>query len=158
MADTMTKAEFLDILRRERARWTELLAQLPDDRLTQPGAAGHWSVKDVIAHVTWGEQEMLGVLQNHALVGSDLWNVSEPERNAAVFEQNRDRSLEDVRTEAEQVYQQLVAALETLSDEDLNDPSRYADMPAEWVPWQLLAGNTYRHYQEHMPDLQASSI
>jgi hypothetical protein len=27
-------------------------------------------------------------------------------------------------------------------------------MPEDWEPWQVIAGNTYEHYQEHIPDIR----
>lgn len=123
--------------------------------MTEPGLAGEWSLKDIIAHVTWGEREMVGVLEARALVGSDLWNVSTDERNAAVYEQNRDRPLGDVLAEAQEIHAQLFTALEMLTDEDLNDPQRFQDMPADWIPWKLIAGNSYGHYDEHSPSIRA---
>ncbi len=47
----MNKAEFLERQRRARAEWEALLAEVGPDRMTRPGTAGYWSVKDVIAHV-----------------------------------------------------------------------------------------------------------
>jgi len=151
----MDKATFLETLRTKRGEWETLLAEVDEERVTEPGPAGEWSLKDIIAHVTWGEREMVGVLEARALVGSDLWNVSTDERNAAVYEQNRDRSLPDVLTEAQEVHTRLLAALETVSDEDLNDPRRYKDMLDDWVPWKLIAGNSYGHYDEHSPSIRA---
>ncbi len=155
MEEQITKAKFLDTLRTERARWDALLAQIEEARMIQPGVAGEWSVKDIIAHMTWGEREMVGVLQAHALVGSDLWDLPEDDRNAAVFVENRDRSLQDVLTEAPQMFAQLLAAVQALSEEDLADPRRFRDMPTEWVPWQIIAGNSYEHYRQHTPSIRA---
>ncbi|HEX5692552.1 MAG TPA: maleylpyruvate isomerase N-terminal domain-containing protein, partial [Roseiflexaceae bacterium] len=56
MEESMTKAKLLETLRRERAEWDALVAQVPRDRMTIPGVAGHWSVKDVIAHLTYYER------------------------------------------------------------------------------------------------------
>jgi len=117
--------------------------------------AGEWSVKDIIAHMTWCEREALGILQARALGGSDLWNLPQDERNAAVFVENRDRPLHEVLTEAQQVYAQLLEAVQTLSDEDLNDPNRFRDMPTDWLPWQIIAGNSYEHYRQHTPSIRA---
>ncbi|HLV98980.1 MAG TPA: maleylpyruvate isomerase N-terminal domain-containing protein [Ktedonobacterales bacterium] len=151
----MNKALFLETLRSKRAEWETLLAEVGEARMMQPGPAGEWSLKDIIAHVTWGEREMVGVLQARALVGSDLWGVSQFERNAAVYAQNRDRPLPEVLAEAREVHAQLVAALEKVSDDDLNDARRFAQMPAAWMPWQVIAGNSYGHYDEHMPAIRA---
>ena len=151
----MDKIRFLDTLLAERAEWDRVLSQIDEARMAVPRVAGEWSVKDVVAHVTWFEREMVGVLTAYALVGSDLWDLPGDERNRVIFEQNRQRPLEDVLTEARQVFDQLLAAVRPLSDEDLVDPGRFRDMPADWVPWQILAGNTYEHYRDHLPALRA---
>jgi len=154
----MDKATFTATLQADRSVWETLLARLfplGEERLTQPGATGDWSVKDVIAHVTWFEREMVGVIQAHALVGSDLWDLPTDARNAAIFQMNRSRPLSDILAEAEQVYAGLAAAIETLTDEDLNDAARFAGMPADWQPWQVIAGNSYEHYRDHGQKLQA---
>ena len=52
----MTKAEFLDRLRSGRAEWDALIAQIDEAQMTEPGVVGDWSVKDIIAHVTWSER------------------------------------------------------------------------------------------------------
>ena len=130
----MNKSMFLDTLRAGRAQWEALLAQVGESRMLQPGVAGEWSVKDIIAHVTWGEREMVGVLHARTLVGSDLWNLPQDDRNAVVFEENRDRPLQGVLGEAQQVYAQLLEAVEALTEEDLTDPRRFRDMPTEWPP------------------------
>jgi hypothetical protein len=150
----MNKSEFLANLQTERTRWEAFLSQVPEGQMINPAIDG-WSVKDIIAHLTWHEREMIGVIQARALVGSELWNVALAERNAAIFEQNRLRSLAEVCAEAEQVYAQFLECLETLTDEDLNDSSRFAEMPADWIPWELIASNCYEHYRDHSRDLQS---
>jgi len=77
----MDQATLLKTLTETRAAWEALLAQIDEEQMFQPGAAGKWSVKDVIAHVTWGESEIAPVLRTHVLAGSDLWNLSDDERN-----------------------------------------------------------------------------
>jgi hypothetical protein len=154
MDQPMTRTKFLETLKAARSEWEALLARVPKDRMTEPGADG-WSVKDIIAHVAWHEREMLEVTKERALVGSDLWNKPLEERNATIYQENRHRPLAEVLTEAEAMYRQLEPRLEALTDEDLTDAGRFRDMPAEWLPWQLFASNTYEHYQEHIPQIQA---
>ena len=150
----MTKAQVLGNIRTARATWEAALTSLNDDQITQPGAGG-WSIKDIIAHLTWHEREMIGVVQAHALVGSEMWGWPLDERNHAIYLANRDRSLPEVRQEAGQVYALLLQSLETLSDEDLNDPAGFPGMPEDWQPWKLIAENTWEHYQDHLADVQA---
>ena len=128
MDTEMTKARFLDELDATRAEWDALLAAVPEARMTVPGLDGAWSVKDVIAHLTWHEREMVGVLQAHALVGSDLWDLPLDERNAIIYAQNHDRPLAGVLAEARAVYPQLVAGVQGLAEADLIDPGRFAEL------------------------------
>ncbi len=154
----MDKATFITTLRADRALWDDLLAELlplGEAALTAPGAAGEWSVKDVISHVAWFEREMVGVMRARALVGSDLWRLPLDERNDVICAENRARPLPDVLVEAGRVYAELLAALETLTDADLADPARFAEMPADWLPWEMIASNSFEHYRDHAPDLRA---
>ena len=77
----MDKTTFLNTLQETRAQWEELLAQVEEERMQRPGATGKWSVKDVIAHVMWGEREMVPIIYTHVVSGSELWNLSDDERN-----------------------------------------------------------------------------
>ena len=123
--------------------------------MEEPGVDGDWTVRDVIAHITWHEKEMLELLRSRRLAGSQLWTLPLNERNSAIFEENRHRSLDDVLQEARQVYPQLLAEIERLEDADLTDPARIADMPPDWKLYNLLADNTYDHYNDHSTDLRA---
>ncbi len=155
MSETMNKSKLLDAIRSERSQWEALLAQVNEAYMSERGVAGEWSLKDIIAHITWFEREMIVLLQKRALVGSELWQVSQAERNAAIFEENRQQSLQDVLAEAPQVYEQLIELVQALTDEDVTDARRFAEMPSEWQPWQVIAGNTYEHYRDHSSDVRA---
>src|SRR6266568_7349401 len=150
----MYKATLLKTLTETRAAWEALLAQIDEERMFQPGAAGNWSVKDVIAHVTWGESEIAPVLRTHVLAGSDLWNLSDEERNEITYQQNKDRPLHDIVNEERQAYTALLEVVQQLRDEDLNDPHCFKNMPKAWRPWQLIAGDSFKHYEAHMPSLR----
>jgi hypothetical protein len=93
------------------------------------------------------------VMRTRELVGSELWGLSDDERNEIVYQQNRDRSLQEIVHEEQQTYADLLEAAQTLSDEDLNNPHRFKQMPEEWVPWQIIAGCSFKHYQDHMPSI-----
>lgn len=151
----MDKTTFLNALQETRAQWEELLAQIEEERMQRPGATGKWSVKDVIAHVMCCEREMVPIMLTHVVAGSELWDLSEDESNEMWYQQNRERPLQEIRSQEQQAYAALLAATQTLSDEDLNDPHRFQQMPEAWVPWQLFAGNSFKHYQDHMPALRA---
>ncbi len=145
----------MKMLQETRGQWEELLAQIDEEHMLQPGATGKWSVKDVIAHVMDGERELVQIMHTHVVTGSELWNLSDDERNEIVYQQNRERPLHEIMSEEQQAYANLLAAAQTLSDDDLNDPHHFQRMPEEWVPWRIFAGNSFKHYQDHMPALRA---
>ncbi|HEX6780018.1 MAG TPA: maleylpyruvate isomerase N-terminal domain-containing protein [Ktedonobacterales bacterium] len=155
MTTLMNKAIFLETLQTGRAQWEALLTKVDQARMTEPGIEGEWSLKDILAHIAWYEREMVGILQTRALVGSSLWVLPNTERNAAIFDQNRNRSLSEVLTDAQHVYSELLHAAQSLTDDDLMDPSRYRDMPADWVPWKVFADNSYEHYVAHIPAIRS---
>ena len=149
----MTRDEMLTLTRDAWTRWTAALARVPEERMEEPGVAGEWSVKDIIAHITWFEKQMIQLVETHAFVGSELWLMPGDERNAAIYDENRDRSLEDVRSESAEVHPELLARLGTLEDGELLDPSRFPPMPAELTPLIIIEGNTFNHYDEHAKGL-----
>ena len=55
-----------DVLRQIDGSWRELqsaLAEVPGDRMEEPGVVGHWSTKDLLGHVTTWEVEMMANVQ-----------------------------------------------------------------------------------------------
>lgn len=146
----MTKDEFLELIRSARTQWQALLAEIPERKMSEPGVAGEWSLKDILAHIAWYYHEMIGVMQAHALVGSELWYLPPDERNAVIFEQNRGRDLQEVLAEFNRFAAQLLEAVASLSEEDLTKPRGFKDMPSDWVPWRVIAGNAYLHDEDHI--------
>jgi hypothetical protein len=154
MSERMTVAAMIDKIRASRAELDDLLARIDDSQMVLAGADGEWTVKDVIAHIAWHEREMINLIRSRALLGSDLWSLPLHERNAAIYAQNRGRSLADVRAEAAESFRQLLESLQTLSDEELHYPARFQHMPAEWQPWKIIAENTWEHYRDHYESLR----
>jgi hypothetical protein len=85
MEQAPTLQELINMVKRERANWESLVEQFAQEQMIQPGVAGEWTLKDVIAHLTWHEREMVGLIEAHALVGSELWNLPTDERNVAIY-------------------------------------------------------------------------
>jgi hypothetical protein len=155
MSESMNKSQLLDRIRRARADWEAVLAERDEAQLTQSKVESDWTLKDLIAHITWYDREMVELVQAQALVGSELWGLPGSQRNAAIRQANRDRPLPEVRDEARQVFEALLAGLESLAEEDLHDPGRFPNMPPDWVPWRVIAENTYEHYADHLAQVRA---
>jgi hypothetical protein len=121
--------------------------------MTIPNAVGEWSIQDIVAHLTAWEQNALALLLAAQRGGEPVypvWNadMSMDETNAWIFNANHNRTLADVLAESRRVQEQFVRQLETLSEEDLNDPNRF-----KWLNGNSLAdsiaGDSYEHYHDH---------
>src|SRR5688572_20087050 len=59
----MKKAELLNGLREEYRQWEVLLDEIGPARMDQPGVAGDWSIKDIVAHLTGWRRRTVARLQ-----------------------------------------------------------------------------------------------
>lgn len=151
----MTRESFLDEVKTEHSRWVSLIESLDERQMLTPNTIGARSVKETIVHVTWHQREMIGVLHQRALIGSDLWRLGQDERNEAIYEQSRDKPLADVLSEMNTVYVEMWEELQTITDTELDDPSLWTEWPPEWNPASLLASNMHEHERDHAKDIQA---
>jgi hypothetical protein len=149
----VNKETFLEAIITDYSPWKNLLEKLSSEDMLKSGACGLWSIKDIIAHIAWYEHEMVSLIDLHELIGSKLWDLSTDERNQIIFQQNKDRSLKNVIEESGKIHNAFIQALNTLTDKDLLDASHFKNMPGDWVPWEVIAGNSYEHYKQHIPDL-----
>jgi len=146
----VTQEGLLALIRRDRDRFDATLARVPHNRLQEPALPGGWSVKDVLAHIAWADRENAGVARARALVGSDLWELSDDERNAVVVRDSRSRTLDEVLDEYRDSFTEYLSAIGGLSDEDLNDADRITWLPERipgWAPWRVLYDPD--HYGNH---------
>jgi uncharacterized protein (TIGR03083 family) len=155
--ERVTKDELLKRIREDRRQFDAILARVPREQLTEPLLSGGWSVKDVLAHIAWGDREAIGVVKARALVGSELWNLSQDERNAAVVRESRSRDLDQVLGEYRASFEDYLAAVSELSDEELNEAERIADLVdviPGWPPWRVFYDPG--HYTDHGQTIEAA--
>jgi len=148
--DRVTNDGLLATIEADRDRFDRVLQSVPPDLLTEPILPGGWSVKDVLAHIAWGEREGIGVVRARALVGSDLWNVPEDERNEAVVRESRSRGLDEVLAEYRAAFGDYVSAISGLSEDELNEPSHFDGLSEGipgWRPWRVIYDPG--HYDHH---------
>ncbi len=161
MSDPTNKAELLTEMRNGYANFETLLDRLSEAQLTTPGVNGEWSVKDILIHLASWQQRMSQRMQAIARGGDGLRLkpdiTNEEEMNAfndTTFAANRSRPLHEVCEEFRATYQQLLADVEAADERDLFDPQRFAWLQGASL-WQNVAGNSFAHYKEHIPMIEA---
>lgn len=158
MGTSLSKTQLLTQLRTEQAGWEALLAEIGPAHMTQPEVAGGWSIKDIVAHLTgWRRRTVrrFQALLHHDPDFSPPWPPElqeDDEINAWIYEANRDRPLAEVLSDERDAFQQLVATLEAISREELQELRRLLGLEEEQVSGNLF----FAHFhQEHEPDMRA---
>ena len=150
----MSADDLLERARAERTALASLWRGLSDEQMTRrPGPQPVWSVKDVIAHITWWEGAMVNWVKR-ALSGEMLTRTETPDEiNARVYADNRDMPLDTVMEMFEASFPLVEALLERLDDDEINDAAvcNIRDMPLLY----FIVGNTFAHYADHVEDLRA---
>jgi hypothetical protein len=127
--------------------WSDLqesCAGLTEQQLAEPGVAGDWSVKDILAHVTTWEEEALEQLPVIAQGGKTRrYSVSYggiDAFNALMTQRKRVLSLSDVVTQLDETHRRLVEYIQTVSEDQFTQPTRFR---------RRLRLDTYGHYPKH---------
>ena len=122
----------------------ESYAGLADAELLEPGVTGAWSIKDIIAHVTWWEEEALTHLPLILTGGRPpRYSVTYggiDAFNARMTEQRKDLPLADVLRQQDDVHCRLIAFIETVPDDQATGDTRFR---------RRLRLDTYGHYPKH---------
>jgi uncharacterized protein (TIGR03083 family) len=147
-------AELLKALEDARAGLEAVLAGLDETQLLAADTCGTWSIKDVLAHLTACEAELvtgLSRIRRGQNPGKILYTDAEIQaQNEKWQAENRDRPLDRVLADFRGVRRQLVRQLESLGDQDLNAPRPWFQKRtiADWVQDEIVA-----HDRDHAVDL-----
>lgn len=147
-----SKAELLAAIREERAALEESVEALDEGQMLDPVFEGGWSVKDTLAHITaweqlmigWVEKSLRGEVPERPVTGDDWVD----RLNARLYEENRDKPLDEVQEAFAASYQDALALVERLEEDDLFDPERFPWRDGSPL-WQMVAANTNWHYKDH---------
>jgi hypothetical protein len=158
MSTNTSKTQLLNDLQVEQAQWEELLQDIGESNMTQPGVAGEWSIKDVVAHLTGWRRRTLARFQaelRHEALPPSPWPQqleTDDDINAWIYAANRDLPLADVLSDSRDVFAQLVETLDAFPEADLLDPARFSWLGGEPPTAAALFGH---FHEEHEPDMRA---
>ena len=135
------------VLQRLGAEWEALLesyAGLSEAELLEPGVTGAWSVRDIIAHVTWWEEEALAhlplVLRGGRPPRYSVTYGGIDAFNATMTEERKDLSLAEVLRLRDEVHRRLIHYLRSVPEDQVGGETRFR---------RRLRLDTYGHYPKH---------
>ena len=140
----MNRQQLLQKLDQAWVQIKESYAGLSDSQLTEPGVVGDWSVKDILAHVTWWEEEALKHLPLIIKEGRPPRYSTQyggiDAFNALMAERKQDLSLADVLQQQEETHRRLIHYLQSVPEEQFTRETRFR---------HRLRLDTYSHYPKH---------
>ena len=146
----MDRADLLKRLDQTWAAFKESYAGMSDAELLETGVTGAWSIKDIIAHVTWWEEEALTHLPL-------ILSGGRPPRysvtygginafNAKMTALRKDLSLAEVLKQRDDVHHRLIALIRSAPETQLTGETRFR---------RRLRLDTYGHYPKHARAIRA---
>ena len=149
----MDKTELLEALEDSRQEMLELLEDLPDETLLKPGVIGEWSIKDILAHLTYWEGQVVTLLfQIQSGIAKPTTAHFSGEHvdvlNQRWYEAGKDRSLEMIWQDWVGVRKQTIRRVADFNDKDLIDPQQYAWAGGKTL-FEWILGDTTEHEEEH---------
>ena len=158
--------DVVDALRIEYKLWQGLLLnckEKPEDCSQDD----HWTLKDVLAHLTSWQQITLARLVAARLKEEPEYPAwfpgVDPETdeetnlvNAAIHETYRDQSLAEIKKEWELRFSEILLVCPLISDQEFSEPGRYA-----WLsdyPLLAVLEGTLEHHREHRDSITGKRL
>ena len=139
----MKRERLFGQLEGEWTRLMESLSKLPDNALNEPGAVGHWSVRDLLGHITTWEEEALTalpvILEGRSLPryasygGIDAFNAREQDHKLGY-------TLAELKRDLAATHERLMSYLASVPETAYAQEGRFL---------RRLRQDTYGHYREH---------
>jgi hypothetical protein len=132
------------LLERIDEAWRQLFAALddiPEDRMSDPGVIGEWSLKDLFGHLAFWDEHAVTEIER-ALAGLPREDDAWQEMNEADHAARQDRTLPEQRSAMHQAHAALVERLEAV-----------AGIEAARID-EAIRPDTYEHYQDHVGDIR----
>jgi len=139
------KEQLLQLFEFARLEQLEFIKNLSMLESMIEGKPHKWSARDIVAHITsWQERN------NRRFEGSATKEVFDPdEQNRAFFDQNREKSWQQVELEAEVVYKDLVRLVGDMSEDDLLNTHSYPAWQEGRPLWRNIIGDGCTHPVMH---------
>jgi len=159
--ERLTHAVLLRELRETHAGLEERVAPLSEAQMTAPDVNGAWAMRDMLAHLTAWQRRARVLLEAAHDDTTPAAFYTDPidtdildRRNAAFFAASRARPLAAVLHEWRTTARAVEAAVPLVSEDDLNTLVRFPWLRERTLA-SIVAGETYEHTREHLPDIDA---
>jgi len=152
VAKPKDKAGIIKNIKLERRRLEKYFPDLTPEQIELSRTIGEWSIKDLLAHITAWEQIFLGwynagLSREKVILPAPGFTWSQmDELNKRIYEENKDKSFEEVKKEADVSFRQVLEAMEDALEASLIR-SGYFSWTGDDTLAHYLSGCTDLHYK-----------
>lgn len=144
----------IDILRHGHETVKTAVNQLPQNEWHIPGVCGHWSVKDIVAHLTSFEQLLIEVAmslqpENVPTPVLDHLLADEAQFNDSEVEKRQEQTVEAIWAEYETAYKTAVDLLNQIPAEQFRQKGLLSWYGETYDLEDFLVYTYYGHKREH---------
>jgi len=155
MTDPSSKAELIEAMVSSREQFDALIGRIPHSKMILSGAAGEWSIKDIIAHITSYDRWLGLTLALRCQKPPDMWIEELPldEFNRRLYVENKDLPLNQVLQESKEVWNEILEETRAKSEDYLFSEQSVQGVLYKFKPCNILKSESYGHYLDHVPAL-----
>jgi hypothetical protein len=160
VTETDPRADLVANIQAERLWWVNLVEEIGEDRMSEPGPMGEWTFKDLASHLLGWRDRTIARLEAAAAGReepplpwpAELGDEEDDPINAWIHERTRDRPLRDVLDDVDRSYERLANAIAALPEDVVTRPEAFP-----WADGEALAdAQLFGHlHDEHEPAIRA---
>lgn len=144
-SDPQHPREFIERTEQSWRGWVDAVEGIPEARMAEP-AVGYWSVKDLLGHVAFWEDWVIGHYQR--VLAGEPEPASDEQLDAlneSQVEESKGASVTDQLRYRDDAHARLAAFLATIPESE----PKFSQIV------ETLADETYRHYDDHTEQVRA---
>jgi len=143
-----TKDQLIELIQLGQVEILRLVERMGEVERAQSGTPEHWSARDILAHIGEGNRSFAKDLER-CRQGLAPEEADFEAENRSIYEQYRQRGWEEFFALLESSHLELVEQIGRCTDEELNEPDRYAWLNGRPL-WRYSAGLGFLHPMSHL--------
>lgn len=157
MTEDDPKDRVLQRIESERAHWRDLVDEVGEDRMEEPGPMGDWTFKDLASHLLGWRNRSIARYEAAAAGRPEPappWPAElkdDDEINPWIRAQDLPRSVREVLDDVDQSYVRLAKAIDSLPVEMVVEPDVFPWLEGESIAQVDLFGHLH---DEHEPSIR----
>jgi hypothetical protein len=157
VAEEDPKDRVLGRIEEERALWRDLVEEVGEERMDEPGPMGDWTFKDLASHLLGWRNRSIGRYEAAAAGRPEPtppWPAEledDDQINAWFHERDMGRSARDVLDDVDQSYVRLAKAIDSLPMEMVVEPDVFPWLEGASIAQVDLFGHLH---DEHEPSIR----